>query len=188
MFGVTPGPPAVSRYCVARARARASPSTRRMLVAALRGIERIEAVTEDARRVVRDERVLAPPARTVHGVVRVEIDEAAEAVGRGAEARRAEAVDRLAVIREAAEDRLEAAAVDPVRAGLELREVAGPVRDLEPLRGEPRCPRREAEIGERLRPALRGPVGAVGRLAGGDEVRRAPGRRSARRSSRSVFQ
>ena len=80
--------------------ARAGPAPRRpprrVLVAALRRIERIEAVTEDARRVVSDEGVLATPALTVHRVVRVEIDEAAEAVGRRAEARRAEAVDRRA--------------------------------------------------------------------------------------------
>src|ERR1039458_6087405 len=80
---------------LARAGATQSRPPRRVLVAALGWIERIEAVTEDASRVVRTERVLAPPALTVHRVERVEIDEAAEAVGRRAVARRAEAVDRL---------------------------------------------------------------------------------------------
>src|SRR5205823_1745697 len=70
-----------------------------------------------------------------------------------------------------AEEALEPAAVDPIRPGLELRDVPCPVRDLEPPRAGRRVPRREAEVRKRLRPALRRPVRAVGRLAGRDEIR-----------------
>src|SRR3954447_17897032 len=142
-----------------------------MPVAALRRVERVEAVTEDAGRVVRDERVLALPAGAVRRIERVEVDQAAEAVGRRAVARRAEPVDRPALVRVAAEELLEAVAPDPAHVQLELRELARPVRDLQPLLARLAVPRREAEVGERAAPALRGPVGAVGRLAGGDEVR-----------------
>src|SRR5438874_3221792 len=142
-----------------------------MLVAAGRRIERIEAVAEDARRVVGDEGVLAPPALTVHRIERVEIDQDAEAVRRRPEPRRAEAVDGLPLVRHPAEEALEAAGVDPVRPDLELRGLTGPVRDLEPVRAQLREPRREAEVRQGLRPALRRPVGPVGRLARGDDVR-----------------
>src|SRR5439155_1613701 len=84
------------------------------IAAADAGVERVEAVAEDAGVAMRDERVLAAPAGAVHGVVRVEVDEPAEAVGRGAVAGRVEAVHRRAPVREAAEQILEAAAVDPV--------------------------------------------------------------------------
>src|SRR2546423_1767800 len=78
-----------------------------MLEAAGQGIERIEAVTEDARRIVWDEGVLATPARTVHRVERVEIDEDSEAVRRRPVAGRTEAVDGLTLIRDPAEEALE---------------------------------------------------------------------------------
>src|SRR5207302_2790352 len=78
--------------------------TRRMLVPTGRRIEGIEAVAEDARRVVRNEGVLAPPAGAVDGVERVEIDEDAEAVGGRSEPRRAEAVDGLPLIGDPAEE------------------------------------------------------------------------------------
>ena len=78
---------------------------------------------------------------------------------------------RAGRVRVAAEQILEAAVVDPVHAGLDLRHRPRPVRDLEPVRAARRVPRAEAEVGQRLRPALRGPVGAVRRLAGGDDVR-----------------
>src|SRR5437868_5316475 len=143
-----------------------------MLVAALVRIKRIEAVTEDPRRVVRNEGVFAAPSRTVHRVERVEVDETAEAVGGRTEARGAEAVHRHTVIREAAEETLEASAVDPVRPGLELGDVSRPVRDLEPLRPKGRFPRREAKVGKRLRPGLRRPVRAVRRLAGCNQIRK----------------
>src|ERR1700751_3999245 len=94
-----------------------------------RGIEAEEAVAEDARRVVRDERVLAAPAPSVPRVVRVEIDEAAVAVGGRAGACRPEAVDGLAVIGETAEDVVEASAVDPVGPRLEPGKRPGPVRE-----------------------------------------------------------
>src|SRR5437868_14025273 len=142
-----------------------------MLVATGRRIEGVEAVAEDARRVVRNEGVLAPPTRAVDRVERVEIDEDAEAVGGRSEPRRAEAVDGLPLIGDPAEQAFEAAAVDPVRAHLELRRLAGPVRDLEPVRTELRQPRGEAEVGKRLRPALRRPVRPVGGLAGSNDVR-----------------
>ena len=45
------------------------------------------------------------------------------------------------------------------------------MRDLEPLLAKLGRPRREAEVRERPAPALRGPVRAVRRLAGSDEVR-----------------
>src|SRR6202030_1766706 len=80
----------------------------RMLVAAGRRIERVEPVTEDAGRVVRDEGGLAPPARGVDRVERVEIDEDPEAVGGRSVSGRAEAVDGLPLIRDPAEETFEA--------------------------------------------------------------------------------
>ena len=161
---------------------------RRMLVAALRRVERVEAVTEHARRVVRDEGVLAPPARPVRRVVRVEVDEAAEVVGRRPDVRRAEAVDAGCRRTLAAEELLEPAAVHPARLHLELREVARPVRDLEPVRRELRRPRREAEIGQRLRPALRGPVATRRPPCRRRRRSGSPGRRTARSVFANVFQ
>jgi len=107
---------ATRRDAVLLPRARAALLRRagRMLIAALRRVEAVEAVTEGARRVVRHERVLALPAGPVRRVERVEIDQPAEAVGRRTVLRRAEAVHRLVEIRVAAEEALEAAAVHPV--------------------------------------------------------------------------
>src|SRR5205085_7229098 len=71
---------------------------------------------------------------------------------------------------EAANEVVEAAAVAPVRAQLELRERPRPARDMElpgPLLGQPGC---KAEVGEGRLPALERPVRAVRRLAAGDEV------------------
>ena len=45
------------------------------------------------------------------------------------------------------------------------------MRHLQPVRALLRLPRREAEVGQRLLPALRGPVRAVRCLARGDDVR-----------------
>ncbi len=151
-----------------------------MRVPALGRVEGIEAVAEGSCGIVRDERVLPSPARSVHGVVRVEIDQRTESVRRRAVPRRAEAVDRLAAIRVAAEQILEAAVVDPGHAGLDLRDRARPVGDLEPVGAARVVPRREAEVGQRLRPALRRPVRAVRRRARGDDVREARVRRTRR--------
>ena len=140
-------------------------------VSALGRVEGIEAVAEGSGGIVRDERVLPLPAGAVHRVVRVEIDQCAEAVRWGTVAGGAVAVDRRAAIGVAAEQILEAAVVDPVHAGLELRHRPGPVRDFEPVGTAGRVPRREAEVGQRLRPALRRPVGAVRRRARRDDVR-----------------
>src|SRR5665213_3768372 len=103
--------------------------------------------------------------------MRVEVDETAEAVGRRPDVRRAEAVDTGAAVRLAAEEALEPAAVHPVALHLELRGVSGPVRDLEPVRSKCGRPRREAEIRERLGPALYGPVASVSRQTGGEHFR-----------------
>src|ERR1043166_8047119 len=91
------------------------------------GIEWIEAITEQPGRPTGDERVLSRPARPVHRVVRVDVDEPAVAVGRSAEARGAESANTSTLVRVAAEDALEAAVVDPALVDLELREGPGPV-------------------------------------------------------------
>src|SRR5207302_8356455 len=67
-------------------------------------VERKEPVAPDARRVVRDERVLAPPAGSVARVVRVDVDEPPVAVGGSADLRRPEAVDRPTFVAVAPED------------------------------------------------------------------------------------
>src|SRR5258708_37335720 len=113
----------------------------RMGVAALGGIERIEAVAERARRVVGDERVLPTPTRTVHRVVRVDIDQTTEAVSRRAIARRVEPEDRMAEVGVAAEQALEPAVVGPIRALLSPSDAPGPMPALQPLLCEYRRPR-----------------------------------------------
>src|SRR5204863_2481855 len=92
-----------------------------------RRIERKEAVAPDASRVVRDERVLASPARPVARVVRIDVDEPAVTVGGSADTRRSEAVDRPTFVGVAPEDLVEASAVNPVRPRFEPRGRAGPV-------------------------------------------------------------
>ena len=132
---------------------------------------RDEAVAEGAGRAVGEDARLAPPAGAVDRVERVDIDVAAVAVARVAVARRAEAVHGLAEVAEPAEEALPGAAVGPVRVDLELRQVPAPVREVELVRGLLRLPRIEAEQRQATLPRLQRPVGAVGRLAGGDEVR-----------------
>src|SRR5439155_20674918 len=89
---------------------------------------RIEAVTEHSAGLVGDERVLAVPSGSVRGVERIDEQKPAVRVERLAGRRRLEAVDGLPLVRRAAEDLVELAAVDPVVVDLELRQVAGPVR------------------------------------------------------------
>src|SRR4029077_15221458 len=55
-------------------------------------------------------------------------------------------------------------------AGASCRNVAPPVRALEPLRAKLGRPRREAEVRQRAAPTLCSPVRPVGCLAGGDDV------------------
>src|SRR5437899_3356855 len=121
-------------------------------------IELEEAVAPDSRRVVRDERVLAPPAAAVARVVRVEEDQPSVAVGRRAHTSRAEAVDRLSVVRVLPEQLVEATAVDPVGPRVELRDRAGPVRDVQLPGALLREPRDEAEIGQSYLPGLQRPA------------------------------
>src|SRR5438270_1953051 len=93
------------------------------------------------------------------------------AVKRRAVPRRPVAVHRDAAVGEAAEQVVEATAVDPVGVDLDLRERPGPVRDVQlpgALLGQPG---REAEVRERRLPALQRPVRAVRGLAAGDEPR-----------------
>src|SRR3954454_22836946 len=79
--------------------------------------------------------------------------------------RRLEAVDRFAAVRRAAEDLLEATAVDPVLVDLELRELARPVRDVQLPDLLVRAPRDVADVRQHPLPALERPVRAVARLA-----------------------
>src|SRR5581483_9144421 len=108
---------------------------RRMLVAALRRIEGVEAVAEAARALVRHEGVLAPPARAVRRCVQhVEIDERPVAARRNAVPRRVKSVHGQAEVAQLAVDLAIPAAVDPVLPNRELRDRPGPMRDLEPSR------------------------------------------------------
>jgi hypothetical protein len=87
---------------------------RRCRVSTRRGIEAVEPVAEDPGSLVRDERVLAPPAQAVGGCIqRVQVDQAPEGVLRRAVVGGVIPVDRVAEIGEPTEDLLEAAAVDP---------------------------------------------------------------------------
>src|SRR5919201_1184462 len=117
-----------------------------------------EAVAEDARRVVRDKRVLALPAGAVGRVVRVEVEQPTVAVRGGAEVGRAEAVDRLSEVRVAAEQVVEPTAVDPVLPHLELRDVRVPVREMQLPLAQAGRPRGEAEVGKLDLPLLQRPV------------------------------
>ena len=103
--------------------------------------------------------------------MRVEVEQAAVAVGRGAVVGAAESVDRLAHVRVAPEEVAEAAVVDPVLPDLELCHRRRPVREVELPLTEARRPGREAEVGQLNLPLLERPVGSVGSLAGGDHPR-----------------
>ena len=92
---------------------------------------KVEAVAEDARRLVREERALAPPAGAVAGIERVEVQVPAVRIERRADARRTEAVYRLTLVRVAAEHVLEAAVVRPVEPDLDRRQVTRPVGRVE---------------------------------------------------------
>ena len=138
-------------------------------------VEGIEAVAEDAGRVVRDERVLPPPAPPVARVVGVEVDEPAVTVERRPVAVGVKAVDGTASVREPAEEVVEAPAVDPVRPDLEPGDRPRPVREVELERPLDRKPGREAEVGQPHPPGLDGPVRAVRSAAGlDDEAERRP--------------
>ena len=91
---------------------------------------RDEAVAERAVRGVDEDPRLAPPALSVPGVERVDVDVPPVPVARVADAVGAEAVHRLAEIREPSEDTLELAAIGPVGVELELWQLTGPVRDV----------------------------------------------------------
>ena len=127
----------------------------------------VEAVAELAGALVHQEAVLAQPALAVRGVERVEIEVPAERVERDAGGGRLEAVDRPAEVRERAEDVMELA-VRPVQLHVQHGQLTLEVR-------EPQLPDRllgrrvEAVVRQHPLPGLERPVGAVGRLAAGDE-------------------
>src|SRR5512133_298563 len=132
-------------------------------------VPREEAVAEHPRRPVRDERVLAEPAGAVGRVVRVQVEEAPVLVGRVPEVGRPEAANADALVGVLAEDRLEAAAVDPVGVDVELGEIPGPVREMQPPGPLPGKPGSETQVRQGRLPALKRPVGAVRRFATRDE-------------------
>ena len=113
---------------------------------------------------MRHERVLAPPAGAVLRPKRVEIDEAAEFVQPSAELVRLEAVYGATEVGKPSEERVVTPVPGPVRPGLELRQRAAPVRQVEGPRPLLREPRQEAEVRQGALPLLERPVRAVGSL------------------------
>src|SRR5438067_4676345 len=91
---------------------------------------RVEAVTEDARVRVRQEAVLADPARAVLRVERVDVEIAPERVERRARGGRLEAEDRAVAVREGAEEVIPLVP-GPVRLDLQLRRRAQPVCEVD---------------------------------------------------------
>src|SRR5205823_637670 len=91
---------------------------------------RVEAVTEDTRVRVRQEAVLADPARAVLRVERVDVEIAPERVERRARRGRLEAEDRAVAVREAAEE-VVPLVPGPVRLDLQLRQRANPVCEVD---------------------------------------------------------
>src|SRR5918995_1870800 len=142
----------------------------RVGIAAFERIARSERVTEDPRRLVRDERVLAAPPGAVARAERVEVDGAPVLVEPRALPGRPVAVDGASEVGQPAEDVVEPAVPRPVGVPLEDGEGTGPVREVDGQGALITPPGREAEVRERAAPLLHCPVGAVRRLAGGDDV------------------
>ena len=134
-------------------------------IPALERIASAERVTEDPRRLVRDEGVLAAPAGAVPRAEGVEVDDAPVLVETSAVLGRPVAVDGTAEVGQPAEDVVEPAAPGPVGVSLEDGERAGPVREVDGpgtlVEGG------LAAIGQRR---LLGDEGAAAATALGDEV------------------
>src|SRR5215204_6553036 len=121
---------AFDRHPIGLAVSGASSSTSvsgRVGIATLERIARAERVTEDPRRLVRDERVLAAPPRAVSRAERVEVDGPPVLVEPRAALGRPVAVDGASEVGQPAEDVMEPAAPRPVGVPLEDSEGAGPV-------------------------------------------------------------
>ena len=99
----------------------------RVLVAVEHRIEWVEAVAEPTRRPVRQEGVLAPPPRSVDGVVRIEEEQCPVEVVRRPVARRREPVHRVAEVREPPEQLLPLSSPCPGRPDLERRKGPAPM-------------------------------------------------------------
>src|SRR5262249_1197666 len=123
----------------------------------------VERVAEPAGGAPGEEAVLAPPAATVARVERIEVEVAAVGIKRGTLVSRAEAVDRGSAVGQLPVN-VVVALQRPVDVGVDLGDRPAPVRQAQ-------LPDRVGRGLARLdnpRPALRGPVGAVGRAAGRD--------------------
>src|SRR5215211_5818773 len=130
----------------------------RLGVAALQWIPGAECVAEHPRRLVRHERVLAPPARPVPRREGVEVDESSVLVQPGAVLTRLEAVDGLPLVCQPSEDVVEPATPRPVGVALQRRGRTGPMREVERPCALRLHPGQETEVGQRALPALKRPV------------------------------